>query len=1159
MTNRYILAVLALLLLPALLTAQETRGSIVGRVLDSSGAVIPGVSVRATNTATNVTVSTQSNAQGNYDLPYLLPGAYRLTAEQAGFKTFSREGIELRISERISIDIPMEVGAVSEQVTVTAETPLLESATANINQVIDQRRVAELPMAHGNPYLLISLSPGVAHTQNIALDQPWAPTHIVGYTMGGVRANRSEITLDGTPNTVVNHRWGQGDLMSGSTPPADVVQELKVETSTFDAAVGHTQGGMTSITLKSGANTPHGTTYYSLLNPVLDSNLFFANQGGQPKAPYHYHRWGLSFTGPVWLPKVYNGKNRTFFTYGYEGIRDSRPRGTFLTVPTASEREGDFSALLKIGPQYQIYDPMTRVAIAGGRYQEQPISGNLIPRNRISPVAQKILSYWPLPNTPGTADGLNNFNATNEPEALRYYNHIFRLDHNFSEKHRAYLRMNTYKRTSFYYDYFHTDATGGDNNWPQHAISLDDVYHFSPATFLNVRYAFYRLDISLTPKSMNFDLGQLGLPKSYTDLIPKGVWAFPYISIGDYSSSYDGWYSHIHANHNLEAHLTSIHGNHSLRMGGDARQYRTYHVEPSNRSTGYFSFGNTYTRGPLDNSPGAPKGQGLASMLLGLATGGGVDRNASYAEQSTEYSWYFQDDWKVTSKLTVNVGIRYEIETPLTERFNRTVRGYDFKTPNPFEEAARANYAKKPIAELPPDQFRFIGGLTFPGVGGQPRTLWNIDRNNFMPRIGFAYTMNNKTVFRGGYGMFYGPLGARRVDVRQDGFSLSTPLIASLDSGLTFIATLANPFPSGVQEPPGAADGLKTFAGRSIGFFAENPLAPLQQRWSLSVQHELPRRFLIEVGYVGNHGGSMETGIDYRPLPLKYLSTKPYRDVANLNYLSESVANPFYGLLPGTSLSGQNTSRAYLLSSGNYTGFTGMSSTENVGYSWYHSLITKVERRFSAGWTLNVAYTWSKNMEATGRLNGYLDRLEYVVSDQDRPHRIVVSGIWELPFGPGKKFANSNPFAGKVLGGWQVSGIYTGQGGQAMGFGDVFFSGDIHNIPLPVSQQRVDRWFNIDAGFVRSSQEQPTYHYRTMASRFNNIRGDGVNLWDISTLKNTKVNERVNVQFRAEFLNTFNHPNFNNPATGVTSTLFGKVTSQKGYPRRIQLGLKILF
>lgn len=549
-------------------------------------------------------------------------------------------------------------------------------------------------------------------------------------------------------------------------------------------------------------------------------------------------------------------------------------------------------------------------------------------------------------------------------------------------------------------------------------------------------------------------------------------------------------------------------------------------------------------------------------MLFGLPTGGGVDRKADFAEQSTVWALYIHDDWRITPNLTVNLGLRYEIEGPMTERFNRTVRGYDFQTASPLEAQVKANYARAPIAEIPPAQFRLLGGLTFPGIGGQPRTLWRRDINNFMPRVGVAYTLGSKTVLRGGLGVYFAPLGIHRGDVgpTQYGFSLRTELIPSLDSGLTFRATLSNPFPDGIQEPRGAADGLMTFLGRSVTFYDETPRAAYQQRWQFSIQRELPQRLLVEAAYVGNRGVALQTTRDLRYLPVKYLSRSPFRDQAVIDYLSEQVPNPFFPLLPGTGLSGANVSRSYLLSSHDYPHFTGLSTTMYAGYSWYHALQVKTERRFAAGWTVNAAYQWSKNMEATSRLNGMESPLEYVISDQDRPHRFVVSAIWELPFGRGRRWLAGAPaIADKLLGGWQVQGIYTGQGGAPLGFGNALFIGNIKDITLPKSQRKPEMWFNINAGFERNSARQLSSNYRLMPSRFSDVRSDGFNLWDLSVLKNTAIREGVSLQIRGEFLNAFNHPMFAAPNTSPTSTAFGQVTSQRGYPRRIQLGAKVLF
>lgn len=1141
--------------------AQENRGTIVGIVTDSSGAIIPGAAIRITNVATNVTVTTVSNEEGNFEVRFLNAGIYRLNAESAGFKSFVRQNLQVRLGDRLAVPVAMELGDVSEQVTITAESPVLETASASLGQVVDTRRVAELPVAHGNPFLLMTLTAGVAFTQNASLDRPFEPTHIVGYSMGGVRANRSEITLDGAPNTALNNRWGRGDLMAGYTPPADVVSEVKVQSTIYDASVGHTQGGLTAVTTKSGGNEFHGSAYYSMLRPSLNANLFFANRAGQERPDFDYHRWGGSLTGPIMLPK-YDGRNRTFFTYGYEGIKEGRPRGSILTVPTEAERRGDFSDLLRVGSQYQIYDPATRVPAAGGRFAVQPLPGNIIPTSRIDPIATNILSYFALPNDPGTVDFTNNLVKVNVQEQIKYYNHIARVDHNFSNRHRMFGRFNTYNRRSDNSDWFGTIATGNNEDWTQYSVAVDDVYELSPRTVLNVRSAFYRLAILQFPKADNigFDLASLGFPRSYTDAIDPGVRAFPHINIANYAQTVNNWWGYPHQNWALEGQVSTVRGRHSIKYGGGTRYYRTFQWDPHNASSGSFAFSTNWTRGPFDNSPGSPKGQGLASMLFGLPTGGGVDRKDSFAQQSSTYSVFFQDDWSVTRRLTLNLGVRYELEGPLTERFNRTVSGYDYAVQNPLNDQVRARYALNPIAEIPVQQFNLMGGLQFPGTTGQPRTLWRRDKNNIMPRFGFAFAARQSTVIRGGYGLYYGPLGGQRMDSIQTGFSQRTELIPSIDNGLTFQAPLGNPFPGGVQAPPGASEGLLTFVGRSTEFFYDRPLAPLQQRWNFGVQQLLPNQWLLDISYMGNRGSDLETSRPLLNMPLEYLSRSPFRDQPVIDYLTQQVPNPFYPLLPGTGLANQTVSRGHLLSGGEYAHFTGLNTTDNLGYSWYHSGQLKLERRFSSGFSVSGAYTWSKYMQATSRLNGYFSPLEYVISDQDRPHRLVVSGMWELPFGRGHRFLTAaSGFVERVVGGWQLQGFYTAQSGAPLGFGNALFIGDIHDITLPVSERTPERWFNTNAGFEKIPARQLQHNYRLLPTRFNNVRADGIRNWDLSVLKNTLIREGMNAQFRAEFLNAMNHVNFAAPNTSPTSTAFGQVTAQQGYARRIQMVFRLVF
>ncbi len=1138
--------------------AQEARGAIVGRVTDSSGAVVPGVSLEITNTATGITATVITNEQGNYLAPYLIPGTYRIATQRPGFKRYVRDGIELRVNDRLELNIPLELGEVTETVTVSMEAPLLETTTASMGQVVDARRVAELPLPHGNPYHLIQLSPGVGFARSLTLDRPFEPTHIVGYTMDGVRSNRSEVSLDGVPNTSTANA---NEVIAAYVPPADVVAEFKVQTAAFDASVGQTEGGVVNMSLKSGANRLHGTAYLVKFDPTLTANLFFSNQSGLPRGDFTYNRWGTMASGPVAVPKLYDGRNRTFYMYGYEGIHETRPRGTTLTVPTARQREGDFSELLRLGSRYQIYDPLSRRAIGGGRFQVEPLENNIVPQRFISPISRKILDYYSLPTVSGSVDGRNNLPLPNEPEPITYYTHTFRLDHNLSSRHRVFSRVYVYKRDSHYNTWFHNLTQGQWFQFLSRGAAFDDVYSFSPTFIMNLRYGYNRFirTYDAHPESRGFDLTQLGLPAAYNNAIDPAIRRFPQVTIDAYAGTYNGTLWRPTDTHALVAAFDKVMGEHSLKFGMEYRVYRENQYNYDNVSTGRFDFGTTWTRGPFDSSAASPIGQGLASLLYGLPTGGFVERRDSYSEQSTAWSFYVQDDWKLTRRLTVNVGVRYEIEGPLTERFNRTVRGLDFDAALPIEAQVRANYARNSTAEVPPEQFRVRGGLTFAGVNGLPRTLWERDANNFMPRIGLAYQLSPRTVLRAGYGVFFSFLGTRRGDVVQSGFSQRTSLVPSLDNGLTFRATLANPFPDGIQEPPGASLGVMTFAGQEVTFFNTRPLAPYMQRWQFSVQRELPHRVVADVAYVGNRGTHVETNRNLNALPVQYLSRTGVRDQATINYLSFNMPNPFNPLLPGTSRAGTLVSRSVLLTA--YPHFTNLNTTTNEGYSWYHSFQARVEKRFSAGYTVQAAYTWSKFMEATGFLNGADPTPAKVISDQDFPHRLSLSWIWELPFGRGRKWAAQvNPVTAKIISGWQVQGIFAGQAGQALGFaGDTIFTGNLQDVVLPKSQRTAESWFNTGAGFERDTSKRLASHARTMSFRFSGIRGDGINNWDLSVIKDTAIKESTKVQFRAEFLNAFNHVLFSNPNTDPYNSAFGTITSEKGYPRRIQLGIKFVY
>ncbi|MFB3826488.1 MAG: carboxypeptidase regulatory-like domain-containing protein [Bryobacteraceae bacterium] len=1155
MRIQFLCPILALASVPGL-QAQDARGDIIGRVSDPTGAVVAGATVRVVRTAANVQNTAITNETGDYTLAFLIPGEYELSVEAAGFKKFVQQGISVRVSERITMNVTLEVGSITETVKVVGEAPLVESATASLGQVVDQRRIAELPLKDGNPMMLADLSPGVFFTGTLAWSRPFDNSSPSSMATNGARSGTNEYTMDGAPNN---------GAMNGNVayvPPTAVVEEFKIQTSTFDASVGFATGAAINVSLKSGTNDLHGTLHEFLQNTSLGANSFFSNTAGRPRDVNRQNRWSASGTGPVYIPKLYNGKNVTFWMYGYEGIADYFPRETLTTsVPNEKLKQGDFSDLLKIGSIYQIYDPKTIQLAPGGRTSRQVFPGNIIPASRIDPIAVKLLPFYPKPNLPGTADGTNNYTTPNS-DTDNFFSHIFRIDHNFSENHRAFFRGHAnrrFQRTAHQFRGTGLPPTNGTNNWRQNrGAVIDDVYVFSPQFLMNTRYSYTRYFEPVDALTSGWNPAEYGFSQKLVDQIrredPRRLQLPEIAPAGYYALSASNRAANHAEIHAFAANFTRMVRAHTLRFGAEHRIYRNNNAGLG-RGSGSLTFSTNWTRGPLDNSPTAPMGQGLASFLLGLPTSGYINVNDSLAQQATVPSFYFQDDWKITRKLTFNLGLRYEIDRPLTERFNRTVRGFDSAAALPIEAAVQANYARSPIPEVAPGQFRVRGGLTFAGVGGQPRTLWNTNTRNFSPRAGLAYQINIRTVVRAGYGFFY---DLDRQSVNQIGFSQQTSLVPTVDQGVTFIASTADPFPNGWSQPTGASLGVMTYAGQSISFFNPDLLTPYMQRWQIGVQRELAGQTVAELAYVGSRGTRLRTSRALNAVPRQYYSTLPARDQPWIDYITAAVANPFYPLLPGTSLAGSTVGRSQLLRP--FPQFTGVSYTTNEGYSWYHSLQTRFEKRLSAGYTVSVAWTWSKFMEATGFLNETDPRPERVISDQDRTHRLVVTGIYELPFGRGKRLlASTRGVAGKLISGWQVSGIYQGQSGAALGFGDAILYGNLKDIPIANSARTAQRWFNVDAGFERASARQRSWAIRTLPSRFSGIRADGINTWDLSVIKNTHFRERGYVEFRTEFINAWNHTQFSAPNTTPTSTAFGSVNAVAVFPRIVQLALRVVF
>jgi hypothetical protein len=831
-------------------------------------------------------------------------------------------------------------------------------------------------------------------------------------------------------------------------------------------------------------------------------------------------------------------------------------------------KQGDFSQLLNVSPNYQIYNPFTRRAVAGGRFQADPFPGNRIPSSMINPISANILKYFPDPKSAGNADGSNNYARPELLEEAKYYTHSVRVDHNISERNRLFVRGSVYRRDSTYNNYFDNLATGSLFQFLSRAAVIDDVYTLSPTTVLNLRYGynrFIRVDRA-NPESNGFDLTSLGFPASYNNAISPDARNFPRIEMTGYQGTGFGADFRPTDTHSFNGTLQKSVSSHFIKGGMEFRAYRENSRPTANTQTGQFNFNADWTKGPLDNAAAAPNsyGQSVAAMLLGLpATSSFVARPASYAEQSTSWGFFLHDDWKVSQKLTVNLGLRWEFEGALTERHNRSVAGLDFGAIQAFEAAARAKYAANPTPEVPASAFNVRGGLTFANVGGNGRGLYNTPKRNLMPRIGLAYHLNDKTVIRTGYGIFFGFLGQRRGDVILSGFSQNTPIQHAAPDNVNFTPVINNPYPNGLLDPVGAAAGIQTFVGQSITFFDQNPVMPYMQRWQFGLQRNLGGGFVLEGSYVGNRGNRIEITQNLNVTPQQYLSTSPVRDNTRIAYLSQNLPNPFQGLMPagatGT-FTGANIGRERLLRP--YPHFDAVNHSRFDGYSWYHSAQLQLEKRFSRGFTLNGAYTFSKYMQASEVLNQDDLRPIEVISDLDRPHRFVVSGLYELPFGRGRTFGNSvNPVAARIIGGWQLNGVYTFQSGPPIGFGNIIFNGDVNNIALPGDQQTPERWFNTDAGFEKNAALQLDRNVRTFPLRFGFIRAGTINNWDLSLLKNTSITEGKDLQFKFEALNALNRVQFPAPNTTPSVQQFGAIQVSNGanYARRLQLTVKFLF
>lgn len=1193
-----IVFVFVALVMPMSAVAQELRGKISGRVTDSNGGAVSGAAVKVTDLARGATTELTTNADGLFEAPYLLPGSYQVLVEANGFKKAVQEKVEVTANVTSSLTIPLDVGTIQETVTVTSEASRLNVSDPNLGLTVDRKRVDELPSIHGDPYVLINLSPGVAYTGSTRLDRPFEPTHIANFAMGGARGIRSDLLIDGAPSTATANA---NEVIASYVPPTDSTQEFRVQTATFDAQFGNTEGGVTSIVTKSGTNNYHGTAYYWIEPGGWAANDFFGNSRGQGRPFTFSNRPGFTIGGPASIPKIYSAKNKTFFFFSFEQINDSRPRfdATNIWAPTAAMANGDFSAFIG---RVQIFDPLTGTFAGGNITGRTAFAGNIIPTNRINPVAKAVLAYIGAPkHGPQGANNLltNNITDSTLAETMNppYRNYTIRVDQSVGDKDKVFGRYSWYNRRSTYNNYTGTAYVGDRFLFLSKQGMIDEVHTFNANTVLNVRYGFNRfIRGSDAPEGQyGLDLTSLGFPSSFNNAIGEGVRRFPrfdFTCTGCTGATIGNGHTNEFrpvSSHFVTAVINRSMGKHSLKFGGEMRIYREDDSFKSNNQSGHFIFDNTYTR-PGSTSTNDVEGiQAFAAFLLGYPSTMQIVRASDYSEYSKTWGFFAQDDFRITPKLTVNLGLRYEFEQSLVERQDKSVSGFDFGYVQPFQSQAQTNFALIPNTDILKTTYGLTGitttgGLLFAGRD-TGRGLYNTPKNGFLPRLGFAYQLNNKTVIRGGYGLYQGFLGERRGDVIQPGYTQTTVQTTTTGpNGGPLPFLISNPFPSGITEPSGNSLGRQTALGQNITFFNQDPKVAKQHRYSLGVQRELWGGWFVELTYLGNLGKDIEINRNLNALPNRFLNLDGSRTAAqqaNTTNLGGTVRNVFCNTVTGSSCTsgalftgaGGTISRRTLLSP--YPNFGSVTTTTNDGESWYNSAQITMDRRFSKGYGIQFAYTYSKWLAATDYLNAADERPWKGRSDQDVPHRFSTSFFYELPFGKGQYFGGDvNKLANAVIGGWQIQGTYTFQSGFPVTFSnDAFYNGG--EIGLEKGQRTLNKWFNTDAfvsvangnptcgGFAtaNASCATPADHYRTLPLRFSSVRIDDINNMDLGLRKDIALREQMKIQLRVEFINVLNHPLFPGPVVNPGSATFGQVTAsnQNNYARRAQLMAKFIF
>ncbi len=1169
---------------PNALRAQTYMATLEGLVTDSSGAVIPGASVELVNEGTNLKLTTKTDERGYYFYKFLQPASYKLTVTVSGFETFVRSGMALQVQQAARVDVALKPGSVSTKVEVKGEAPRLDAVNAAQGQVVNLEEMLNLPMIGRNPLGFAKLSPNIVGVGG----QPQSGGQ--NFSANGGRLDTTDVLLDGVTINVQDFNSGVHDTLF--TPTADEIQEMRVQTNTFSAEYGMSGNAIITMATRSGTNQLHGDIFEFHQDSALNANGFFDNkQAGFKKAVSRRNTAGGVVGGPVYIPHVYDGRNKTFFFEHYERLFiPGSPYTVKQTVPTALEKAGDFTQTYdSAGDLVSIYDPNTYDSTTGLRTQ---YASNKIDPSTWNPIATNVLPFYPTPTSAGDGpEHASNFywlGKTNQS----WYEEDIRIDHNFTPNQRLAVRYSIAPSSSRVSsnpwgegNYMVGDGIyNGSSSKPQHAtINYTNV--LTPTTILNVQYGLVRLrttggliDVPHDWKYSDFgyvsDIGVSRAPEyflqGYADIGPS-LW----------SGTYQGNSGNAQTTQQISGSLTKVRGMHTFKVGAEGRFILANQNSPGLNAAA-FDMGQSATRSSPE-STSAAEGNSLATMMAGWGGSysgatNGMSTDIGIATSSRSYAFFLADDMRVTSKLTVSAGLRYEVNIPVTERHNY-LNYLDYNITTPYVSEA-------------PGYSNLKGGYVY--CTPDNRHPYDTDWHDFAPRLGFAYQFAPKMVVRGGYGLFYGLSSGQVTGELADGYTATTPYIWSNDGGRTQTSPINNPFPSGIVQVTGSSLGsATTLGGEAYGPVRSWNLTPRIEQWSLSIERELPGNSVVEIAYSGSHGYHMGDGIA-RAVDMTY----PSSELSLGSALYDQVTNPFYGYYPasaaGASLNTPTISRYELLSPfPQFYLFEGRPGPP-MGKSFYHSMVLRYTRRMAKGLQFTAHYTWSKSISNSDTAddpnldwltcaanvcgsNGNRARaqnwgnleLERSVAVSDITNRFVTDFVYELPWGRGRTYgAKWGRGLDMLAGGWKTAGIITVQSGAPIaphlsswtlpnngGFrqrpnvvGNPNTSGSINS--------RIYNFLNSDA-----FEFPDPYKFGTAARFLSNVRGPGYHQMDFSLFKQFFITENRDryFEFRAEASNLFNTPIFGMPDSTFGNSSFGVISSQINGARSMQLSLKLFF